>query len=149
MVAVIRRDLQQARAPRRGETGFTFMELLVALSLLSVVSIFILQVFIGGIAHAGRSNEQAAATTLAMQIMEQIRASVNPYEMVGFVDLPRSSLPLPNPYTGVTNPTPHVFEVGVDVSADNNLTLITATVQVYRPADAAPFVTLTTVLDDQ
>ncbi|MBI3976178.1 MAG: type II secretion system protein [Armatimonadetes bacterium] len=146
---MIRTDMQQTRARIRGERGFSFVELLVALSLLSIVSIFVMLAFVRGIAHAGRSNEQAAATTLAMQIMEQIRASVNPYEMVGFVDLPRSSLPLPDPYTGVTNPTPHVFEVGVDVSADNNLTLITATVQVYRPADAAPFVTLTTVLDDQ
>lgn len=125
------------------------MELMVALSLLAVISVFVLQVFIGGIAHAGRSNENAAATTLAIQIMEQIRASVNPYEMVGFVDLPRSSLPLPAPYTGVVNPSPHVFQVAVDVSPNGNLTLITATVQVFRPADVGPYVTLTTVLDDQ
>lgn len=132
-----------------GQRGFSFIELLVALSLLSAVSLFVMLGFVRGIAHAGRSNEDAAATTLAMQVMEQIRASVNPYAMVGFVDLPRSPLPLPDPYTGVVNPTPHVFEVAVDVTLEDNLTLITATVEVYRPSDAAPFVRLTTVLDDQ
>jgi len=58
--------------------GFTFVELMVALSLFATVSLFVLQAFIGGMAHAGRSNENAAATTLAIQIMEQIRASANP-----------------------------------------------------------------------
>jgi len=129
--------------------GFTFVELMVALSLFATVSLFVLQAFIGGMAHAGRSNENAAATTLAIQIMEQIRASANPYEMVGYTDLPRTPLPLPAPYTGVVNPSPHVFEVAVDVTRDENLTLTTASVQIYRPADATPFVTLTTVLDDQ
>jgi prepilin-type N-terminal cleavage/methylation domain-containing protein len=132
-----------------GQRGFTFVELVVALSLFSMVSVFVLQGFIGAIAHAGRSNENAAATTLAMQIMEQIRASVNPYTMVGFTDLPRSLLPLPAPYTGVTNPSPHVFQVAVDVTLNDDLTLTTATVQVFRPADASPYVAITTVLDDQ
>ncbi len=134
---------------RRRDGGFTFVELMVALSLFAAVSLFVLQAFIGGMAHAGRSNENAAATTLAIQIMEQIRASVNPYAMVGFTDLPRAPLPLPAPYTGVVNPSPHVFEVAVNVTANDNLTLTTATVEIYRPSDVAPFVTLTTVLDDQ
>jgi prepilin-type N-terminal cleavage/methylation domain-containing protein len=136
-----------------GSAGFTFLELLVALSLFAAVSVFILQVFIAGMGHAGRANERAAATTVAMQIMEQIRASVNPYELVGFTDLART--PVTNlggtPYAGVSNPTPYAFDVAVDVVRDNNLTLTTATVNVYRPADAdgSPFVSLTTVLDDQ
>src|SRR4030067_1173245 len=77
--------------------GCTFVELMEALSLFAAVSLFVLQAFIGGMAHAGRSNENAAATTLAIQIMEQIRASVNPYAMVGFTDMPRAPLPLPAP----------------------------------------------------
>ncbi len=133
----------------RGDRGFSFIELIVALSLLSVVAIFVMLAFIRGIAHAGRSNEDAAATTLAMQVMEQIRASVNPYTMVGFTDLPRTPLPMPAPYTGVANPTPHTFDVAVDVSLNPDLTLTTATVQVFRPADVTPFVAITTVLDDQ
>lgn len=133
----------------RRQHGFTFVELVVALSLFSVISVFVLQAFIGAIAHAGRSNENAAATTLAMQIMEQIRSSVNPYTMVGFTDLPRSALPLPAPFTGVVNPSPHVFEVAVDVTLNPDLTLTTATVQVFRPADASAYVAVTTVLDDQ
>ncbi len=129
--------------------GFTFVELIVALSLFSAVSLFLLQSFIGGMAHAGRANENAAATTLAIQIMEQIRASVNPVEWVGITDMPRTALPLPAPYTGVVNPTPHVFEVAVDLTVNTDLTITTATVEVYRPVDVSPFVTLTTVLDDQ
>jgi prepilin-type N-terminal cleavage/methylation domain-containing protein len=137
--------------PDGRDKGFTFMEIIVSLSLFAAVVVFILQAFIFGMAHANRANERAAATTLAKQVMEQIRASVNPYEMVGFVDLPRSELPLPDPYTGVTNPTPHRFQVAVDVSQDINLSLITVTVQTYRPSDpdGSPYVTLTTVLDDQ
>lgn len=133
----------------RTDAGFTFIELLVALSLLAVVSFFILQSFVSGMTYAGRANERAAATTLAMQVTEQIRASVNPYTMVGFVDLPRSPLPLPAPYTGVTNPSPHTFQIAVDITRNPDLTLTTATVEVYRPSDASPFIALTTVLDDQ
>lgn len=136
---------------RRSAAGFTFIELLVSLTLLAGVSLYLFQAFIAGMAHAGRANERVAATTIGLQVMEQIRASANPYTMVGFVDMPRSSLPLPSPYAGVVNPTPHTFQVAVDVTPDNNLTLITATVRVYRPSDpdASPFVALTSVLDDQ
>lgn len=145
------RSVLGARAPARRSQGFTYLELLVALSLLAGVSVFILQTFIIGMTHAGRANEQAAATTIAGQVMEQIRASANPYTMVGFVDMPRT--PVTNlggtPYAGVTNPTPYRFEVAVDVTLDSDLTLTTATVEVYRLQGATPMVTLTTVLDDQ
>lgn len=143
---------QQPRAwDTRGEAGFTYLELLVALSLFAAFSVVLLHTFIIGMAHAGRANDRAAATTLAIQVMEQVRASVNPYEMVGFTDLARTSLPLPAPYTGVTNPTPHTFQVAVDITLNANLRLTTATVQIYRLADpnGSPFVSLTTVLDDQ
>ncbi|MDI6771839.1 MAG: type II secretion system protein [bacterium] len=135
----------------RGDRGFTYLELLVALSLFAGFSVVLLQTFIIGMAHAGRANDRAAATTLAIQVMEQVRASVNPYEMVGFTDLARTSLPLPDPYTGVTNPTPHTFQVAVDITLNENLRLTTATVQIYRLADpdGMPFISLTTVLDDQ
>ncbi len=132
-----------------GQAGFTFVELMVALSLFAVVSLFVLQSFIGGIAHAGRSNENAAATTLAIQIMEQIRASANPYEMVNIINLTRRPLPLPAPYAGVVNPAPYAFEAAVALNQNPDLTIIAATVEIYRPSDVTPFVTLTTVLDDQ
>jgi prepilin-type N-terminal cleavage/methylation domain-containing protein len=136
---------------RYGEQGFTFMEILVALSLFAAISIMILQTFISGMGLAGRASEQAAATTVATQIMEQIRASVNPYDMVGFTDLPRTPIGSlgGTAYAGVANPTPYAFEVAVDVDRDPNLTLTTATVQVFRPSDVTPYVSLTTVLDDQ
>lgn len=122
---------------------------MVALSLFAAFSLFLLQVFVVGTGYAGRANERAAATTVAIQIMEQIRASVNPYTMVGFTDIPRTALPLPAPYNGVVNPTPHRFEASVDVTPDANLTLTTVTVSVFKPGDPAPMVTMTTVLDDQ
>jgi prepilin-type N-terminal cleavage/methylation domain-containing protein len=135
---------------RRLERGFTFVELLIALSLFAAISLFVLQTFINGMAHAGRANERAAATTLALQVMEQIRASVNPYTMVGFTDLSRTPVSAlgGTTYAGVVNPTPHTFDLAVDVSHDANLTLTVVTVQVFRPADAAPYVSLATVLDD-
>ncbi len=135
--------------PAGRDAGFTFVELIVALTLLATVSLFILQAFVSSMTYAGRSNERAAATTIAMQIMEQIRASVNPYTMVGFVGLARTPLPLPAPYAGVTNPTPHTFQVAVNITQNADLTLTTASVQVYRPSDVTPFVELTSVLDDQ
>ncbi len=133
---------------RLGRDGFTIVEVLVALALFAVVSLFVVQAFVSGMGYSRQSNERAAATTLGMQIMEQIRASVNPYTMVGFTPLTRQPLPLPAPYTNVTNPTRHPLEVAVDVTPNNDLTLTTVTVSVYRPTDSAPFVTLTTVLDD-
>ncbi len=133
----------------RPDAGFTFIELLVALTLLATVAIFILQTFISSMTYTGRSNERAAATTVGMQVMEQISASVNPYTMVGFINLARTALPLPAPYDGVTNPSPHPFEIAVNVALNADLTLTTASVQIFRPADVTPFVELTTVLDDQ
>ncbi|MDR7521012.1 MAG: type II secretion system protein [Armatimonadota bacterium] len=142
----------RSRSPgSRDRTGFTYLELLVALSLFAAVSLLILQAFIVGMAHAGRANERAAATTIALQIMEQIRASANPYTWVNSGPMPRTALPLPFPYSGVANPSPHTFQVAVDFVQDDNLTITTATVRVYRPADpdTDPLVSLTTVLDDQ
>ncbi|HLW59746.1 MAG TPA: type II secretion system protein [bacterium] len=135
----------------RGDSGFTFIELIVALTLFAGVSVFLLQAFMDGMTYANRSDEKAAATSIAMQVMEQIKASPNPYTLVGFTDIGRTPLPLPAPYTGINNPTPHTFQASVSVTPDNNLFLSTVTVNVYRPqdADVSPLVTLSTVLDAQ
>jgi len=48
--------------------------------------------------------------------MEQIRASANPYAMVNFNPLPRTpvdGIPPSSPYAGLTDPTPHRFDVAV------------------------------------
>jgi prepilin-type N-terminal cleavage/methylation domain-containing protein len=131
--------------------GFTLMEVLVAMSLFAAFSLIILQGLVAAMGQTGRANEKAAATTLALQVMEQVRASANPYEMVNMGPLARSSLPLPAPYDTVTNPTPYPLQVSVNTVQDANLSLLTATINVYRPSDpdAAPLVSLTTVLDDQ
>ncbi len=137
------------RERTRGTAGFTFVELLVAMSLFAAVSLVVLQAFVAAMGHAGRSNERVAATALTVQIMEQIHASVNPYTWVGIADLPRSPLPLPAPYAGVVNPAPYPFEVAVDLTRNTDLTVTVATVEVYRPSDATPFIVMTTMLDDQ
>lgn len=136
------------RREARAHGGVTFIELLVSLSLFAAVSFVVLQAFVAAMGHSGRSNERVAATALAVQIMEQIHASVNPYTWVGIADQPRSPLPLPAPYAGVVNAL-YPFEVAVDLTRNTDLTVTVATVEVYRPPDATPFVVMTTMLDDQ
>ncbi len=121
---------------------------MVALSLLAGLSLFIMQVFIASMAHSGRTNEQAAAMAVATQVMEQVQASVNPYAMVGFAGMARTPMPLPAPYANVVNPSPYPFDVAVIVTPDVNVTIRTVVVQVFRPADPAPYITLGTILDD-
>jgi prepilin-type N-terminal cleavage/methylation domain-containing protein len=135
----------------RGDCGFTFVELIVGLTLFAGMALFLLQAFMHGMTYANRSDERAAATSIGMQVMEQIKASPNPYTMVGFTSLARTALPLPAPYTGISNPTPHTFQASVTVTPDNNLNVSTITVNVYRPQDpdTSPLVSLATVLDAQ
>jgi type II secretory pathway pseudopilin PulG len=140
------------QSPRFNEArGFTLVEIVVGLTVFLAISIALLQVFMNGATYANRSDTKAAATSLAAQVMEQIKASPDPYAMVGFTNMARTSLPLPAPYTGVVNPSPHTFQIAVTVTPDNNLNLITVTVSVYRPTDLdnAPLVTESTVLDAQ
>ena len=136
-------------APRTG--GFTFVELIVGLTLFAGVAVFLLQAFMNGITYANRADEKAAATSLAMQMMEQIKASPNPYTWVGFTSVARTNLPLPAPFTGIANPTPHKYQASVTITSDGNLYLSTVTINVYRPTDpdASPLATLATVLDAQ
>jgi len=134
---------------RGRDRGFTFVELIVGLTLFAGVALFLLQAFMNGMTYANRSDEKAAGTSIAMQIMEQIKASPNPYTMVGFTNIARTNLPLPSPYTGIANPSPHKFQASVTVVPDNVLLLSVITVNVYRPSDpdASPLVTLSTLLD--
>jgi len=143
------RRLNLCPAVRCGEDGFTLTEILVATAILAVIVVFVLATFTQAMGTTGRSNERSAATTIGTQIMEQIRASVNPYTMVGILRLPRTALPLAWPYDGINNPTPYQFEVAVTVTQDPDLTITTATVDVFRPTEPRPLVSLTTILDDQ
>jgi prepilin-type N-terminal cleavage/methylation domain-containing protein len=45
-----------SRSRRRSTAGFTFIELLVSLTLLAGVSLYLFQAFISGMMHAGRAN---------------------------------------------------------------------------------------------
>jgi hypothetical protein len=127
------------------------VELIIGLTLFTGVSLFLLQAFMNGITYANRSDEKAAGTSIAMQIMEQVKASPNPYTMVGFTNIARTDLPLPSPYTGIANPSPHRFSASVSVVPDNVLFLTVVTVNVYRPSDpdVTPLVSLTTMLLSQ
>jgi prepilin-type N-terminal cleavage/methylation domain-containing protein len=143
--------LRGARSRVRGSRGFTLVEVTVGLMVFASAQLFLLQAFIDGMAYANRSDEVGSATTIATQVMEQIRASANPYTMVGFTDIARTPLPLPAPYNGIVNPTPHIFQVSVTVTPNSSLNLNTITINVYRPADpdGAPTATLSTMLHDQ
>ncbi len=135
----------------RSQGGFTLVELLVAVSLFAFVCVFLLHTITVAIRLASRSNERAAATTVAMQVMEQIRASANPVWEVSWTPLPRTAVPLPEPYEGVTNPTPYAFDVAVGMDRDEVLSLVTVTVTVWRSGvpDGEHLVRLSTVLDDR
>lgn len=145
------KGIAKAGRPRRGDGGFTFVELLVALSLFAFVCVFLLWTLMAAMRFASRSNERAAATTVAMQVMEQIRASANPVWQVNWTPLTRTPLPLPAPYTGITNPSPYAFDVAVDMTQDLLLTLVTVTVTVWRTGapDDQPLVRVATILDDK
>ncbi len=139
------------RPGRVGDRGFTFIELIVGLTLFAAVSLFLLQAFMNGMTYANRADEKSGATSVAMQVMEQIRASPNPYTWVGFTNIVRTNLPLPSPYTGISNPTSHTYQASVTIASDNNLFLTRVTVNVYRTSDpdTTPLVILSTVLDAQ
>ncbi|MDR7400489.1 MAG: type II secretion system protein, partial [Armatimonadota bacterium] len=145
------RPMKPGGCSRRAD-GFTFVELLVAVSLFAFVSLFLVYTLLAGMRFASRSNERAAATTVATQVMEQIRASANPVWEVNWTPLPRTPIPLPTPYHGISNPSPYEFDVAVDMNQDLTLTLVTVTVSVWRssaPVGAEPLVRLSTVLDDK
>jgi type II secretory pathway pseudopilin PulG len=127
------------------------VELVVGLTLFAGVAVFLLQAFMHGMTYANRADEKAAATSIGMQVMEQIKASPNPYTWVGFASISRTALPLPAPYTGISNPTPHTYQASVTISSDGNLYLSTVTVNVFRTSDpdTSPLVSLSTVLDAQ
>jgi prepilin-type N-terminal cleavage/methylation domain-containing protein len=142
-----RPDACPAAGPR--QNGFSLIEVLVATAIMGIITVFVLAIFTQALGVTGRSNERSVATTLGTQLMEQIRASLNPVDMVGIVSLPRTALPLAWPYDGLRNPMPYQFEVAVTLLPNTDLTITTATVDVFRPARAQPLVTLTTILDDQ
>ena len=141
----------RAARRRRAEGGFTLAELMVAVSLFAFACVFLLHTLMAGMRFASRSGERAAAATVAMQVVEQIRASANPVWEVNWTPLPRTPVPLPDPYAGITNPSPYAFDVAVDMDRDEVLTLVTVTVTVWRSGapEAQPLVRLATVLDDK
>ncbi len=134
----------------RGDEGFSVAEILVSLTIFAVVSLGVLQAFVNGMGGNKRSSERASATTLAIQMMEQVRASPNPYTIVGFTPLARQACcPLPSPWGNVTNATPYPFDVSVDVALNPDLILSTVTINVFRQSEAVPVVSMTTMLKDK
>lgn len=142
-------QMQRPRSRPRRDNGFTVIEVLVALTLFAIISLFVVQGFVAGMGYSGQSSERGAATTVALQVMELIRASANPVSGVGYTPIARQALPLPAPYVGITNPPGYTFEMAVIVTNDDDLSLVTVTVEVYRVGDTSPMVSLTTILDNQ
>jgi general secretion pathway protein I len=72
------------RAPRSGrrtaggQAGFTLIEVLVALSILSISLGVLLAVFLQGLDRARESRDEASARALAESLLAQARASDNP-----------------------------------------------------------------------
>jgi len=103
---------------RAGETGFTIIEVLVSVTLLSLVSLGVAQLF----ALSTKANMSAKGTTstalLAVQKMEQLRALT-----WGF-DLSSSNLGLPatDTTTDLSYPTPTGGGSGLNPSPGNTLT---------------------------
>lgn|GEM_PF-1483914 len=154
-------SITKRRLFAQGNGGFTLIELLVATAIFAIIAIFLLTTFIQALSQAGYSNERSAATTIGMQVMEQVRSSANPYALVAFDPLVRTPIanitgamctgPDPSPYCGLANPTPYAFDLQVDITPNDNFGLITVTVQIYRTGSLAgvpPIVQLTTILDD-
>jgi hypothetical protein len=83
--------------------------------------------------------------------LEHINASPDPYQLVNIATIPLTAPPRPAPSDGAVNPSPHVLQASVTVTQDNNRSLATVSVTVWRPQDSDPaaLVTLSTVPDKQ
>lgn len=67
------------RAPRNagGESGFTLIEVLVALTILSISLTALLAIFLQGLDRARESSNEAAARVLAQSLLTQAKAAPN------------------------------------------------------------------------
>ncbi len=134
-----------------GERGLTLVEILVAIVLFGLVAVFLMYTFLAGMRFTARANELAAATTIANQVLEQIRASPNCVWGVNWTDLPRTPIPLPTPYHRVTNIGPYQFDLAVDrMPPGSDLSIVIPRVRVWRTGapDSEPLVELVSACDD-
>lgn len=79
------REGRIGRVVRSGAAGFTLIEVLTAMMVLSIVLVTIFQLFSGGLRAARRAGEVGTATFLARQKMEELLLSpaMAPGEMEG------------------------------------------------------------------
>jgi general secretion pathway protein I len=66
------------RSPPQGEGGFTLIEVLVALTILSISLAALLAIFTEGLDRARESRNEAAARVLAQSLLAQAKVSPNP-----------------------------------------------------------------------
>jgi prepilin-type N-terminal cleavage/methylation domain-containing protein len=134
-----------------GERGLTLVEILVAIVLFGLVAVFLMYTFLAGMRFTSRANELAAATTIANQVLEQIRASPNCVWGVNWTDLPRTPIPLPTPYHRIANIGPYRFDVEVSrLDPGSALSIVFPRVRVWRSgASGEPLVEMATACDDQ
>ena len=63
--------------PARGQSGFTLIEVLVALTILSISMAALLAVFLQGLDRARESSNEAAARVLAQSLVAQSKVAAN------------------------------------------------------------------------
>jgi prepilin-type N-terminal cleavage/methylation domain-containing protein len=86
-----------AGAPRRGEAGFTIIELVISMALLAIVIAPLAGVFYSAMRTAGVANHRTDGASVASREIEAMRAI--PYAQVGFY----------NDETGYASPSPDGF----------------------------------------
>src|SRR5207302_3316323 len=68
---------ETARGTANGESGFTLIEVLVALTILSISLATLLAIFLQGLDRARESSNEAAARVLAQSLLTQAKAAQN------------------------------------------------------------------------
>ncbi|HEY3779321.1 MAG TPA: type II secretion system protein [Rhizomicrobium sp.] len=72
------RSLLGGKPPSGGQSGFTLIEVLVALSILGVSLAVLLSIFLQGLDRARESKSESGARVLAQSLLSQARSTANP-----------------------------------------------------------------------
>ena len=108
-----------ARRVARAEDGFTLIEILVAILLLSTAVIALMSTFDHSRRTTSTAEAQGAAVQVAEKHLEQIAAM--PYDQIGLGAAPSSELDPSHPNYLVTNSSPASFQYDPDVPGSEPL----------------------------
>ena len=131
----LRRDFRRLPSTH---SGFTVIEIVIALTILALILIPLFTGFTWSLGQTGMANKQTSATNLARERLEMARVAAS--TPAGFAALSAGGDPRA-PVPG----TP--FDRELLVGFDNSLNIITLTVNVYpNSVVTAPLVSLSTVV---